>query len=1384
MSRQFRRFTSLFFVAALCVAGSIVAWPLSSATAQPCVGLPPIDGRNLPTKFAGTMNVLQDNPTGFGDVTPPNPQPSEGNELDQMFLANDDTTLYIGLTGNTERIDNLTNTVLVFIDTGLNGGTATLATASASTCCSIHGAPGGCDDMICETCVCTAQPLCCGPMANWTQECLDLAFGACLGACPCGAADTSSALRGMDGTTLDFAPEFAIAVWNVGGIQSAVLIDLRLPANTPGTALIEGVDFAVDNSNLVGVNSEPANDPLQQTVNAATATTGFEFAISLAALGITSVDTIDVQALLVGGGGFISNQSLPPLNATVGNNGGGVNCVGNHDPAAVPPNIVDFADDAVFPGLQHVTHTLTSPGAAPGGIFDGIDIPTDFGGPASVALQNNYTCFGDAAPFTPVATNGSELDRIFVSSDADKLYIGLTGNIPSAEDTQNTILVFIDDGSGFTFETLFTGGLTGGSGALQGMDSIAMDTGFAPRWAIEYWRGGNQHNAFIEDLAFDTDIPLLFSIDTGMHLDPGVNAFSADLSNILGVNGIIGDDPLRQEALSPTAVSGVQFSFRLADLGLSPFSTIKVMACITGGTGFVSNQFLPPLNPTDPVPVLSTDTFAPALPLADMASTTNTQTLVNAAALSRVTGISVTVDITHPAVDELIIDLVHDNTGRIVRLWDGSGTGANMNTTYAEGGADLATWTAPGVGSFAPFETLLTFNDVNPTDGTWSLIIQDTLTGNTGTLNSWTLDLREDIGGAIPCLGLHDPLLNPIALNDPAFPGNQFLDISLAMAGAPTSFASQNIPVAFLPQVELALQNNHSCFGDSVEQPPASPPGSEMDQMFVTNSNDRLQLAITGNLENNRNAYILLLDTDPATGTQVIGGITSPPTPLGGNAGEPGLNGMTMDVGFAPDYGLVVHRQDNASPANDYSVFLTDLRTNVTRAVGRLVRNTGSGELLPAVPNGNGSELDELYIQNDADNLYIGLTGNLENNGNAYIIFLDTVPGFGSNFLTTNILGFPPELISLDGDILDAGFDADYAIVLDRSGNFYSAQLVDLVNTVPVSVINLTFDSVIAPNTYVGNNTNSVGVNSNPADDVDGGVPPSPQIVNAMTATTGVQFAIDRLSIGSPADLATIQVGAYLTSGGGFWSNQTLPGLGGGVANLGNPVDLSFQLGNQFTAYVIADLAGYAAPTTFDGSAIPTAMGGVALSTQDNYTQFGDAVLPPNAGNTNCMQVAFDDTNVFGVTSTDALDPGSAETGMEYDIPFADLGLTPVNMGGLGAEVKMMSVVTGGFGFLSNQFLPPLGTGVSPNLGNAGLIDMTTFPGNQFLTYVMADPAIALVDIDGDGVFNFTLDTNALVGVLLGTITDPAIVANADVNGDGTADGLDVQAYADAVLAL
>lgn len=1396
MSQLTDRLVVVFAIACGIALGSLIS--ISAVRAVDCPDyspFPPINGQNL-TNYPVSPNALQDNPTGFGDSIPDPQDPSTGNELDQLFLANDATHLYIAVTGNTVRSDALENSVIIFIDTDA-GATPTALDTFGMT----------------------------GANALKNLDPLDMTAGA----------------------MLDFDPNYAVVAWNVLGTQNARIYNMSIPTDT-GVALTEGTDFAVDNFNLLGVNSDASYDPLAQQNNAATATLGFEFKLSLATHlgGLANNAAINVQSLLVNRDGFISNQSLPPINVTAGNNGGGKDCVGTHNPTGVPETefLVDFSNNTTFPGSQNVSHTLNAGGSAPGGTFNGSDLPNRYTAVGLLrATQNNYTCFGNAAAFQNAPTEGSELDQVFVRADFSKLYIGVTGNVPLFGDLRNTLLIFIDSGSGNGGQTLQTCNNTNGSGALQYLcdagGGLKFDAGFAPDVVIMYWREAGAHHAILSSTVTNDFIPLAFSIDNAFHINANTgSAYSADLSNIIGVNNIPGDDPIRQEALADGSAtspdgptSGMQFSIRWDNELMSKdvsggTADIKLAAAVVAGGGFISNQWLPPLNETavsaDSGSVSYSDAPLPlAIPDNTPAGASDLRP-VTMAGVDRITDVNVSVGITHPDVSQLSVTLSHADSGRSVEIVSaGSQVGANLNITFDSEGA-------PAV---QPSNSLLTFNDVNP-NSNWTLTVVDSATGQTGTLNSWGLSVQDWEGGDIACLGNFDSLDNNIDLSVEPYSGNQHLNLSLSIPSAPPgSSDGTGIPAAFGGLANaLALQNNYTCFGNATTAPTGTLPGSEMDQLRITNSNSRLKVAVTGNLENNGNAFVLMLDTDNTNTSAGPLPVLSTPPPVCG-----GLDGLTLDSGFTPDYALVVHRDPTAGvPNEDYNVFLKKLiagpASTTSYSIGRLTRNLTNGPLEEAIPNQNGSELDQLYVQNDAGFLYIGLTGNLEANNNTFIVFIQTTPtGFNSNELDTtpNTSGWPPALVALDCDRMDLNFKPDFALVMNRNGGTYDADLVDLLDRVPgITSTNLTFTNVLGANTFIGDNSNASGVSSTVADDTAPGVNPplTVQEENAMTATRGVQFAIDRTFLGHPiddtggagtslppADGATIKVNAVLVSATGFWSNQTLPGLGGGLNNRGNgtcttAINLDSETtapGLQYLDYVLRDGnvgTEYTSPSTFTGADIPTAMG-TALVTQDNYTQFGNASLV-NPGNPNCTQVAFNNNNISGVTVSSADPNGDPEcddvliadsacpsTGMEFDIDFADIGLADLtNPGGPFPTIRVMAVLTGSSGYFSNQFLPPLGVGNAGNKGDiptnwdGNLTNVTIAPGNQFLSYTLIyQCGLEPADINGDGNVT-TADIDALVGVLLGTNTNPCDVANADVDNANGTNGRDIAAFVPAYL--
>ncbi|MFG0314083.1 MAG: hypothetical protein ACF8LL_07850, partial [Phycisphaerales bacterium] len=81
-------------------------------------------------------------------------------------------------------------------------------------------------------------------------------------------------------------------------------------------------------------------------------------------------------------------------------------------------------------------------------------------------------------------------------------------------------------------------------------------------------------------------------------------------------------------------------------------------------------------------------------------------------------------------------------------------------------------------------------------------------------------------------------------------------------------------------------------------------------------------------------------------------------------------------------------------------------------------------------PNGGGSEIDGIYVAKDGTNLYIFVAGNLEFNGNAIDMYIDT--GAGGDSTLGSAAGDGGFIVDgQSGLVFDSGFDADYVFSVD-----------------------------------------------------------------------------------------------------------------------------------------------------------------------------------------------------------------------------------------------------------------------------------------------------------------------------------------------------------------
>ena len=246
-----------------------------------------------------------------------------------------------------------------------------------------------------------------------------------------------------------------------------------------------------------------------------------------------------------------------------------------------------------------------------------------------------------------------------------------------------------------------------------------------------------------------------------------------------------------------------------------------------------------------------------------------------------------------------------------------------------------------------------------------------------------------------------------------------------------------------------------------------------------------------------------------------------------------------------------------------------------------------------------------------------------------------------------------------------------------------------------------------------------------------------------------------------PADTTSLDLFIDVDPGAGTGQNRLatahLPSPPAGLA----PLDgLNFDAGFAPDALYYVNTNG--AQVYVDRVSLPS---GGALAAKD-YRGAGSLNSGRGAltggSNPNGVEVAFDNTNAAGITASSVAGAATAATGLEFRIPFADLGLPATFRG----TVAVAAFIQRTGGAASNQWLPalPLGSadpGVAPN--------MATFAGTQHVLVTLARPG----DVTGDDAVDGT-DLGTLLGKRGPVPPGDAPARACDLNRDGTVDGADL----------
>jgi len=582
----------------------------------------PIDGQNIPSNFgAGNLRATQRNYTGFGNYTVTPGALLPGNESDGLFLAKSGSALYVGIRGNLQ-----TNGHAWMIAIGVPGRTGQTENRSEGTSVCPNGPPWTLQESAREVLI----------NDQGTPETTDdtWSYGVNGMTLPCDT-DVVYALDIFGGTmhvnryTLSDPAGSPVSSWdptpdNLGDPQADLFAvkqyvteglvgDGDNALNDQGFGFTEG---GFDNSNVTGVTDTDGS-------SAATATAGLELAIPFGAVGdgitLSGTETIQVYVLLIDGAessctglryGHTINQVLPALGA------------GNCDPFGGDlPGDMGLRPDLSSIMACATVNLSTLPtfvGTAEGDLSD-----PGSEGYATVSTQTCATPYGDQV-FDPggiTRTGGSELDALYVTSDAVNLYIGIPGNLEENGNKVNFWFDSVADGEHIlTYDCLGTPGGAGCGGNNCGMEGDALpplESAVGTNALFDYMYQVNVVN--VNEMYTDkSDIQsgtcqfigrsILESgngdIDT---LGSGSNYWGIEVAlNNLNNDGVIGCGPFEAPcwydssatvaAAASTATSGFEVVMPIAELGLNPCEgphDITIWVNLTGGNGWRANQSLP-----------------------------------------------------------------------------------------------------------------------------------------------------------------------------------------------------------------------------------------------------------------------------------------------------------------------------------------------------------------------------------------------------------------------------------------------------------------------------------------------------------------------------------------------------------------------------------------------------------------------------------------------------------------------------------------------------------------------------------------------------------------------------------------------------------------------
>ncbi|BCY27644.1 reprolysin-like metallopeptidase [Flavobacterium okayamense] len=113
---------------------------------------------------------------------------------------------------------------------------------------------------------------------------------------------------------------------------------------------------------------------------------------------------------------------------------------------------------------------------------------------------------------------------------------------------------------------------------------------------------------------------------------------------------------------------------------------------------------------------------------------------INVPATGTISDVNISLDVTHTYINDLVIQIEHPDNTTFSTVWNRAcGSQDNFNVTLSDGAPAFVCATNM-TGTFAPSSPLSVFNGL-ASNGTWDLYTADFWNGDTGQINSWSIEI-------------------------------------------------------------------------------------------------------------------------------------------------------------------------------------------------------------------------------------------------------------------------------------------------------------------------------------------------------------------------------------------------------------------------------------------------------------------------------------------------------------------------------------------------------------------------------------------------------------------------------------------------------------------